>query len=114
MAIIGIFLGVIVFFLHRAAVLGSEVLLQVELKSIRQSLLLYEAMNGKYPEDLRELEKARFRAKSAADEVIFGEEFLSTVGRDDSGYLIDPFGNRFHYEPKSGRIGSATEGYENW
>ena len=114
LALIGLFTSVFAVLIQKAAVVGKERGLAVDLKSIRQSLLLYEALNNRYPEDLKELVDARLRAESAADEIFFGEEFLGVVGRDAMGYPVDTFGNRFIYSAKTGAISSSTKGYENW
>jgi len=114
LVLIGLFTGVFAVLIQKASIVGKERGVVVDLKSIRQSLLLYEALNGRYPEDLRELVNASVRAESSADEVFFGEEFLGTVGRDKMGYPVDTFGNRFTYNTDTGAVSSSTEGYENW
>ena len=103
LTIIAVFMGTMLIFIHQTASYGKEVALRVGLKSLRLSLVLYKAIKGKYPEDLREFINTRYRP-AGADEVLFGEEFLSTVGRDAEGYPVDVFGNRFYYDSRKGVI----------
>jgi hypothetical protein len=48
------------------------------------------------------------------DSIIFGKEFLSTVGRDKAGNPLDPFGKEFKYDKEKGVVYSQERGYENW
>ncbi len=107
------FIGVLLTFIHKAAINAKEVTLQVELKNLRLSLDLYKAINEHYPEDLRLLIQAKYKMKSS-EEFLFGEKFLETVGKDEQGYPLDPFGNRFFYNSRRGVINSQTKGYEQW
>ncbi len=72
-----------------------------------------KAIKRKNPEDLRRLIRAKYRLKGL-DEILFGEEFLSTAGRDTEGYPVDPFGSRFRYDSRRGVISSELQGYESW
>ena len=84
LTIIAVFIGTLLIFIHRTVVLAKETALQAELKSLRVSLVLYKAIKRKNPEDLRRLIRVKYRP-GGLDEVLFGEEFLSTVGRDTEG-----------------------------
>ncbi len=114
LTVIFLFVGTMGAFLHRTAIVGKEIALRTDLKNVRQSLVLYKAINKRYPKDLKELTQAKYRAKSSADEVFFGKQFLTTVGKDTESYPIDTFGNRFGYDEEKGVVYSTTEGYENW
>jgi len=113
LTIIGLFAGSMIVLINKTAIVGREKALQVELKGIRLSLVLYKAMNGQYPKDLRTFIETKYKPQGS-DEVLFGENFLSTVGRGPKGHPIDPFGNRFKYNSKTGVLNSKTKGYENW
>jgi len=111
---IGLFLGGFVYFVNKTMLVGQETALRTDLKSIRQALVLYHALNKRRPEDLRELMQVNMRAESSTDEIIFSKNFLNTIGKDALGYPIDIFGNRYYYNREEGIILSATKGYEQW
>lgn len=113
LTIIGLFMGTMLIFIHKTTLIGKETILQIELKNIRSTINLHRIVKGSYPKDLRELIQARYKPKGS-NEVYFSEKFLNTVGKDSEGYLIDPFGNRFYYNPQEGVVASTTKGYRNW
>lgn len=111
--IILLLIAAILIFFQKLTIDAKRAALKIELKSLRLSLTLYQAVKGKSPQDLRELMVAKIRPQGS-DEIIFGEQFLTTVGRDGEGYPLDPFGTKFFYHPGRGVIRSATKGYEDW
>lgn len=111
--IIGIFAGVLAFFLHQAAIKAKETALRAELVNLRQALLLYKASKGDYPEGLNDLIRARHRFPGT-EEFNFGENFLGSIRTDAKGFPVDPYKNRYDYNPVKGVIKSATKGYEEW
>lgn len=113
LAAIFIFVGVLFIFIQRAALKAREATLRTELQNIRESLVLYRAIRGSLPQDLKTLLNARFSPRGT-DEVFFGREFLDMIGRDNDGYPVDPFGNRFYYDTGKGVVYSGTDGYKDW
>ena len=113
LTIISLFGAVLMMFLYDVSVIARQRVLQIELKSFRQSLILYQATKGEYPEDLKVFLQAKHQL-GTSDEVIFGKYFLSGLGRDKEGYPQDAFGNRFYYDANTGEIHSNTKGYESW
>ncbi len=113
LAAIFIFVGVLFIFIQRAAFKAKETTLRTELQNIRQSLVLYRAIKGRPPEDLRTLLNARFKPRGT-DEVFFDREFLDMIGRDKDGYPVDSFGSRFYYDTGRGVVYSGTAGYKDW
>jgi type II secretory pathway pseudopilin PulG len=112
-AIILIITGVLFGYMNKTVLTGKEAVLRIELKSFRMSLVLYKALENTYPEDLRVLMAKRHRV-GGRHEILFGREFLPTVGKDGEGYPLDPFGKRYRYYQEEGVVSSATKGYEDW
>lgn len=111
--LIGIFVSVFLFFIGRQIKIAKEIVLAIELKGLRQSLVLYKAIKSEPAPDLRALITARHKPQGL-DEVIFGREYLNTLGIDQEGYPVDPFGKRFYYSPRRGVVSSQAKGYESW
>jgi type II secretory pathway pseudopilin PulG len=87
--------------------------LQADLASIRLSIQLYHTLNGRYPKDLPELLTKRFLMPTR-EGTIFSDQYLKSQALDPSGYPIDPFGQRYRYDPTLGHVSSGTRSYENW
>jgi type II secretory pathway pseudopilin PulG len=92
---------------------AREAALSTGLASIRSSIQLYQAVNGRHPSDLRELVRERLLSFTN-DGTIFANQYLRAQALDRSGYPIDPFGQRYRYEPALGRVSSGAEGYQDW
>lgn len=98
-----IFLFVGIFLMYASQVVRSaqEIALKCELSNLRLSLVLYKALNKIYPERL--------------DELCIAKKYNVLIDRyDESGMLIDPFGNTYVYDPNTGKIRSTTKKYERW
>jgi hypothetical protein len=80
-----------------------------ELFVLRRGIVLYHTLRGVHPSSLEVL---------ASETYLDGERkevlFVERLHRDDSGRIIDPFGNPYSYEPRAGWLKSSTEGYEQW
>lgn len=111
--IIFIFVGTFLIYIHKASIIAREKVLQVELKSLRQALVLYKAVEGTYPADLKVFMQTKYK-RGSRDEIFFGEQFLTTIATDQEGYPIDSFGNRFYYDARLGELHSSTKGYTRW
>jgi len=90
-----------------------ELALKSEPKNMLTALELYRAIKGKNPEDLKRLLETKFQPKDLRG-ILFDQEFLSIAEKDAQGYPVDPFGQRFYYNPVKGVIYSQTKGYEGW
>lgn len=111
--LISIFMGVLIPKYQRMAQEARETVLQISLGNVRKAIQLYVLTKQKIPTDLRDLirEKYVFPIKEGT---IFSDQYLKTNALDDTGYPVDPFGNRYGYDPKIGRLYSTTKGYEKW
>ncbi len=97
----------------------KETALTIELSTLRSSVNLYAALKGKLPESLKELSSEKVvLPKSGVEgrdyEVVFVGPFVESMSMDEDGNLTDPFGNRYLYDPETGRVSSSTGGYLNW
>lgn len=111
--LISIFMGVLIPKYQRTAQEAREVALQISIGNIRKAVQVYVLTKQKIPGDLRDLirEKYVFPIKEGT---IFTDQYLKTAALDETGYPVDPFGNRYGYDPKTGRLYSTTKGYEKW
>ena len=92
---------------------ARETALKAGLVNIRLSIQLYQGLNGRYPVDLKELLSKRFLIP-VKEGTIFSDRYLRSQALDPNGYPIDPFGQRYGYDPTLGRVSSRTDGYEHW
>lgn len=109
----GIVIGVIFPYYYMTVQVAKEVALQAGLVNIRKTIQLYHFMEHQYPPDLGSLVKKRLVLPSRED-TFFKEEYLSSVTADPEGHLLDSFGSRYRYDPRSGKVSSGTPGYETW
>lgn len=87
--------------------------LESDMRNMRLGISLYLYINGKVPEDIRNLEKKECIEYSAGGELI-RREYIKLITKDEEGYPIDSFGNRYRYNPKTGMVHPTTPGYEDW
>ncbi len=107
-------------------VVTKESLLRGELVNIRMSIKLYKLLNSEYPESLQTLTDSGFiqpyytinginiKDKELKPAIAIKDKYLSNTAVDDAGVPLDPFGNNYSYDKKTGEINSLTKGYESW
>lgn len=96
-----------------------ETALMIELSNLRNAVTYYTMFNKRLPASLKELVKENI---VITEKDIEGAEFkIAVLGKyvesmttDSEGNPTDPFGNRFEFDAKTGRVRSTTGGYENW
>ncbi|MBI3595848.1 MAG: type II secretion system protein [Nitrospirae bacterium] len=113
LVLISIFIGVLLPKYQRMAQEAREVALQISLGNIRKAMQMYVLTKQKIPTDLRVLMNERY-AFPIKEGTIFTDQYLKAIALDEAGYPMDPFGNRFGYDPSNGRVYSTTKGYEKW
>lgn len=104
---------VAVLYYHKAALQIRVHVLRSDMRNMRLGITLYFYKNGNLPEDIRELEKKEVIEYTAVGELI-KQEYVKLITKDEEGYPLDPFGNKYHYNPKTGMVHPTTPGYENW
>jgi type II secretory pathway pseudopilin PulG len=100
-------------YLDRLTREARETALRMGLGNIRMSVRLYQALNERYPKDVKELLTTGYLLPTKED-TIFSDRYLDAQALDADGYPVDPFGHRYEYDPKQGRVASSTRGYEQW
>lgn len=83
-------------------------LLMRELVMLRSSLVLYMIVNHERVESLAELQSRRYGVGGVV------LPYADELPVSDDGEVIDPFGNPYHYDKKSGWVSSTTSGFELW
>jgi len=99
--IAGIVAGIFSTYLIMSTDEAKDVALENQLTNLKYSLELYMMLEGRYPEDLRELNK---RCAALKDSSLYERSYLEYQLQDEEGYPIDPYGRRFIYNSKTGRV----------
>lgn len=98
------------FWIHYRSRRRKKEILRLELKILRYALFLYHQQTGKFPLALENLSKEKWRPPTGRGE----KSYLEGIRHGDRGFLIDPFGKRYWYNPDTGGIYSTTKGCEEW
>ena len=80
---------------------AREVALENALTNLKYSLELYSITEGRYPKDLKELNKRVIRVKKDS---LYGRRYLELQSQDEEGYPVDSYGRRFIYDSETGKI----------
>jgi type II secretory pathway pseudopilin PulG len=119
LCLICVLIGVVVPRYQRIAHAAQEEALRTELVNIRSSIILFKVLNGRNPQNLRELiEKnvllpARI-GPATFNSSIFKKKYLMANAVDAQGNILDAFGSPFTYDFPAGEVRSGTKGYERW
>ena len=124
-ALVGILISVSFYYYQRVVLEAKGVAMKAELQNIRTAVNAYRALNrNRNPESLKGLitgkyivprdEKEPMEQKYLKQARLFERHYLEVYTLDKEGYPIDPFGNRYRYDPKTGDVASGTKGYESW
>ncbi|MDP2904987.1 MAG: hypothetical protein Q8O22_01620 [Candidatus Omnitrophota bacterium] len=119
--------GAFAVYIHRTLKAAREIALRNELLNIRLAVEHYQIITGRPPESLIELtrpiqgiyapEIANLNKRLTSvktDSKINAYKFLEPFRLDNSGFLIDPFTQRYGYDRQQVRVYSQTKGYERW
>ena len=111
--LISVFMGVLIPKYQRMAQEAREVAMQISIGNIRKAIQVYVLTKQKIPADIRDLIREQYVVPMNKG-TIFTDQYLKTATLDEAGYPIDPFGNRYGYNPVNGLVYSTTTGYEKW
>jgi len=100
-AIIIVIFGVFAGYWIKTLEESREVVLENQLTNLKYSLELYMMLEGQYPKDLRELSK---RYVGVKENKLYGRRYLEHQVQDEEGYPIGPYGRRFIYDKKTGKV----------
>lgn len=118
LCMIGVLIGVVIPKYQQLAREAQKTALKAELANIRTSISLFKLLNRRNPEGLKELiEKNVMLPVSVGNTYtgsVFKEKYLLPNAMDQQGNIIDPFGNRFLYDPVRGEVKTTTQGYQDW
>ena len=118
LCLIGILIGVVIPRYYRMARETQEAALRTELANIRMSIRLFNMLNGRNPESLKEMIEKKVilpaRIGTGYSGSIFKESYLMKNAVDAEGNKVDAYGNPFYYDPQRGDVRSSTKGYESW
>jgi hypothetical protein len=92
---------------------AQEVALRTGLSAMRSAVKLYEIHEHHTPPDIQTL-LGRGYLQPTAQGSVFVPAYLLNQALDADGFPVDPFGNRFLYDPATGRVHSQTPGYGTW
>jgi type II secretory pathway pseudopilin PulG len=112
-AVIGCICYAIIFSVRQLSNQAKVKVLEADMRNMRLGLDLYLYQKGKYPEDIRVLERDKFIEYTAAGKII-KKSYVELITKDEEGYPIDPFGNRYHYDAKTGIVHPTSPGYKDW
>lgn len=84
--------------------------LYYELQMIRGGINLFKIVEQRNPTNLVELGRGVYKFPGDMET----KKYLTNVPFNGSGEMVDPFGNEFFYDFKTGWVRSATSGYEMW
>lgn len=98
---------------------ARESALTTEVSNLRRAVNFYAMMNKRLPADLKALleEKAvvaREDIKGAEYDVVVIGRYVEAMTVDSDGWPLDPFGNRYGYDPATGMVRPTTPGYDSW
>lgn len=93
----------------RTAVKRAD-LLQNQLSQLRTAVTIYKTLNKTNPPNMAVLANETFHFEGSDK----AQPYITNMEIDANGHIIDPFGNTYHYDVRSGWIASSTEGYQNW
>jgi len=85
-------------------------ILRLELKILRYTLWFYHQQTGKFPLAVESLLHEKWRPPGKKEE----KPYLEGMRQGERGFLIDPLGKRYWYNPDTGSVYSTTKGCENW
>ena len=105
-----VLIGGIVWLTRRWSTKQKTRLLQMELKILRYVLALLHQRSGKFPLALEGLLTEKWIPPGNSEQ----RPLLEGVRQGERGVIVDPFGNRYFYNPDHGTVHSSTPGCEEW
>lgn len=113
LVVIAVLIGVVIPRYQGMAQDAQETALRMSLDGIRKGMMAYVLINKRIPGDLRDLVTEEV-ILPVREDTMFTMNYLKSLALDDDGYPIDPYGNRYGYNPENGAVQSTTKGYEKW
>jgi type II secretory pathway pseudopilin PulG len=111
--LVSFLLGFFAIYIEKTTKVAREYTLISELANIRSSIEVYAAINRKFPNSLNQLLEKQL-ILPFKDFKILKKDLLKNISVDEHGNPLDPFGNKFGYNPKSGYVWTTTTSYGGW
>lgn len=111
--LVGILIGIVIPYYQKVQQNAKEIALRAGLGNIRKGIELYAALQGHYPSDLKALVHTRY-VIPVREDTFFSGEYLREQAVDIEGNLLDPFGQHYRYDPKSGTVTAGADEYQSW
>ena len=90
--------------------LSKSKMLISDLENIRSAVQMYKTMNKANPPSLTALTKLNYSFEPGQA----GKPYLESKALNEKGNIVDPFGNPYKYDSKTGWVVSETKGFEKW
>lgn len=113
LCLIGLLIGVLVSKSQQVTKEAQETAVRAELANIRKGITLFKIINERNPQSLNELMEKDVLLPVGSDS-LFNQKYLTANAIDTKGNILDAFGNPFIYDFVSGKVRTATAGYERW
>lgn len=126
---VAVLIAIVVIHYGRGINKTRDTAIRSEIATLRNTINLFSAVNGRCPSNLRELLKTEFalpyrtgpsevtKGKDSKfrieEKIFFKPEYLASYALDEEGNILDPFGNPYVYEPSTCSVHALTSGYEN-
>lgn len=127
--VVAVLIAIVVIHYGRSINKTRDTAIRSELATLRNTINLFSAVNGRCPSNLQELIKAEFALPyrtgpfevkkdddskfKIEEKIFFKPEYLESYALDDEGNIIDPFGFPYAYDPVKCSVHTQTSGYEN-
>jgi Tfp pilus assembly protein PilE len=126
---VAVLIAIVVTHYGRSIIKTRDTAIRSEMATLRNTINLFSAVNGRCPESLKELLTAEFAlpystgpAEVKKDEesgikierkIVFKPEYLESYALDEEGNILDPFGHPYTYDPVKCSVQTQEPGYEN-
>ena len=102
-SLISTLMGSFAFSVINAIMAAKEAAFQNELSNWRHAVELYRALNGSYPQDLRELIGKEY-TYGVVQRSLNIARYIAVYRLDKEGFPLDPFGRRYIYNSYTGEV----------
>ena len=105
--VVSFLVGSNVYYQQRA---GKQRVMFYQLQILRSAINLFKVVNKAAPHSLVELAVGYYKFPGEG----LTKRYIENPPIDEKGRVVDPFGNPYYYDSKTGWIRCATQGYEFW
>jgi type II secretory pathway pseudopilin PulG len=118
LCVIGVLAGVVISRYQRVTTEARATAVKTELTNVRTAVMLFKMLNGRNPDNLREMIDKNVilpaRIGIGYSGSFFKQKYLLANAVNDRGDVMDAYGNALAYDPTRGEVRSTTRGCETW